>query len=261
MSDNLFKEKFKEISEEIKKTLNWEIDYPCPNCGHKSREDAFKAIEITAGLSSWDCPYCIMEQKGMHEDADKDDVRNPNFRELVETFQLPFLDGYLQCLLLCQDRDIYLYFEDDESEPTKPLPAFWYDLSSAFVKIYTALEVYLSNQTRRQIQEKGIKEDVIKYIKPQVRDSFEMWEKLGIWNGLGERINEKELKELKRITGRFFSCQETRNKIVHDGYIVTREEFLEVFASVGRFIAGTQKYLDSHSGDIFSITKRRQDEM
>ncbi len=28
-----FKEKFKAASEEIKKALNWEIDYPCPNCG------------------------------------------------------------------------------------------------------------------------------------------------------------------------------------------------------------------------------------
>ena len=40
----------------------------------------------------------------------------------------------------------------------------WDDLSSAFVKIYAALEVYLSNQTRRQLQKKGTQEDIKKYI-------------------------------------------------------------------------------------------------
>jgi len=146
-----------------------------------------------------------------------------------------------------QDRDIYLYFEDDENESTKPLPQLWHDLSSAFVKIYTALEVYLSTQIRRQLQKKRTEEDIIKYIleKNQIGDSFKMWEKFGIWNSLGERIDKKELEGLKKITEEFSSCQETRNKILHDGYIVTREEFLIVFDRVGRFIAGTQKYLDN----------------
>ena len=155
------------------------------------------------------------------------------------------MDAYLHALLVNLDRDIYLYFEDDESNPTtEPLPAFWYDLSSAFVKIFTALEVYLFNQTRRQLLRKGTKEDVNKYIKPKVKDSFKMWEKFGIWNSLGERIDKKKLEGLKKITEEFSSCQETRNKILHDGYIVTWEEFLMVFDRVGRFIAGTQKYLD-----------------
>ena len=64
MTNDLFKEEFKVKSEEIKKALNWEIDYPCPNCGHKSREDAFKAIEITAGLSNWDCPNVLQNERG-----------------------------------------------------------------------------------------------------------------------------------------------------------------------------------------------------
>jgi len=247
MIDNLFKEKFKEISEEIKKGLNWEIDYPCPNCGHKSREDAFKALEITAGLSDWDCPYCIMEQKGAHQDAYESFWKVPSFRELVETFQLYFLDGYLQALLASQDREIYLYFEDDKNEPTKPLPAFWDDLSSAVVKIYTALEVYLSYQIRRKLQEREVAKDIIDLIlkvkRPQVRDYFEMWEKLEIWNSLRERMNEKEFKELKKMKEEFFSCQDIRNDIVHDGKQASPEEFLEVFASAGRFIAGSQKHL------------------
>ncbi|MDP8211764.1 MAG: hypothetical protein P9X22_00550 [Candidatus Zapsychrus exili] len=248
MTNEQFKEKFKVVSEEIKKSLNWEIDYTCPNCGHKSREDAFNAIEITASLSNWDCPDCITEQKGVYRDADETYGEIPKFRELMKIFQLHFLDGYLHALLVSQDRDICLYFEADESEPTKPLPAFLYDLSSAVVKIYTALEVYLSYQIRRQLQERRVEEGIIDLIlidkRPIVRDYFEMWKKLGIWNSLGERINEKELKKLKKMKDdEFFLCQQTRNKIVHYGKQASPENFLEVFASVGRFIADSHKHL------------------
>lgn len=247
MTNNLFKEEFKVKSEVIKKALNWEIDYTCPDCGHKSREDAFEAIEITASLRDWDCPYCISEQKGAHQDTVESDWEIPNFRELMKIFQLHFLDGYLQGLLVCQDRKIYLYFEDDEKEPTKPLPPFLDDLSSAVVKIYTALEVYLSYQIRRKLQEKKVAEDIIDLIlidkRPQVRDYFEMWESLGIWNSFCERINEKELKELKRMKDDFIPCQRIRNGIVHYGKQASFEDFLKVFALVGRFIAGSQKHL------------------
>ena len=247
MTGEQFKEKFKGISEEIKKSLNWEINHTCPNCGHKSREDAFKAMEITASLSDWDCPYCIMEQKGVHQGADVSSLIVPDFRGLVETFQLHFLEGYLQVLLASQDREIYLYFEDDKNEPTKPLPVFWDDLSSAVVKVYTALEVYLSYQIRRKLQEREVVEDIIDLIlkvkRPQVRDYFEMWEKLEIWNSLRERINEEEFNELKKIKEEFFSCQSIRNDIVHDGKQASPKEFLKVFASVGRFIAGSHKHL------------------
>ena len=247
MAYHMIKEKFKVISEEIKKRLNWEIDYLCPNCGHKSREDAFKAIEITASLDDWDCPDCRLERKGAHQDADEASWEIPDFRKIMKIFQLHFLDGYLQGLLVYQDREILLYFEDDENEPTKPLPYFLYDLSSAVVKIYTALEVYLSYQIRRRLQEKGAAEDIIELIlidkRPQVRDYFEMWEKLGIWNSLGERINEKELKRLKRMKDDFIPCQRIRNEIVHYGKQASPENFLDVFALVGRFIAGSQKHL------------------
>jgi len=247
MTGEQFKEKFKGLSEEIKKSLSWEIDYTCPNCGHKNREDAFNAIEITASLSNWDCPDCIMERKGAHQVVDETYWEIPKFRELMKIFQLHFLDGYLRALLVSQERSIYLYFENDKNEPLKPLPAFLDDLSSAVVKIYTALEVYLSYQIHRKLQERRVKEDIIDLIlidkRPSVRNYFKMWKKLGIWNSLGEKINEKELKKLKKMKNEFILCQETRNKIVHYGKQANPKDFLEVFASVGRFIAGSHKHL------------------
>lgn len=102
MTDDLFKEKFKEISKELKKALNWEIDHRCPNCEHKNREDAFKALEITASLDRWNCPDCGIEGKGAYQDVpengDMVTWSEPNFRELVKPFQLNFLDGYLYAL-------------------------------------------------------------------------------------------------------------------------------------------------------------------
>lgn len=248
-----FKKDFKERSEQIKKALSWEIDYTCPNCGHKSREDAFDALEIIADLRNWDCPYCILERKGAHQDLgvgrDMVILQIPNFRELMAIFQLHFLDGYLQALLVSQERKILLYFPDDEENPTRELPYLLYDLSSAVVKIYTAFEVYLSYQIRKRLQQRGVAEEIIDLIlidkRPQVRDYFEMWEKLGIWDSLGARINEKELKALRKMKDEFIPCQRIRNKIVHYGKQASYENFLEVFTLTGRFIAGTKKYLDN----------------
>jgi hypothetical protein len=242
MTDEIFREEFQKISTELKKSLKWEIGYICPNCEHKSLEDAFKAIEIKAGLSDWDCPYCIMEQKGLHQDAPECDAVEPNFRELLETFQLHFLDGYVHALLVSQDRGIYLFSEDDPG--TKPLPSFLYDLSSSFVKIYTAFEVYLSYRVRGKLEGRKFADDAIREIlvnnEPYVKDYFEMWNKFGIWDDIGKMISAIKLKELKKIEGALRPCQDIRNGIVHRGKKASREDFLMVLRRVGRFIAGSQ---------------------
>lgn len=250
MTNEMFSEEFQKISTELQKSLKWKIDYLCPNCGHKSREDAFKAVEISAGLSDWDCLHCLIEKKGAHQDGRGADEmvtwEVPDFRNLLETHQLHFLDGYIHALLVSQGREIYLYFEDDENEPTKPLPSFLDDLSSSLIKIYTAYEVFLSYRIRKKLEEGTFADDAIKEIlvnkRPQVKDYLEMWEKFGIWDGIGERISAIELKELTTIAGALRPCQDIRNEIVHRGKEVSREDFLMVVRRVGRFIAGTQRY-------------------